>query len=85
LFDRDNDGSVNFEEFIALWKYVADWTSIFRTYDRDGSGNIDRNELINSLASFGTQKLLNYSQSKHYYLSKILFQGTDSACNFSTF
>lgn len=53
MFDRDNSGSINFQEFSSLWKYVTDWQNTFRSYDRDNSGSIDRNELKNALTSFG--------------------------------
>ncbi|KAK7115325.1 programmed cell death protein 6-like isoform X2 [Littorina saxatilis] len=53
MFDRDNNGTINFQEFQALWKYVTDWQNCFRGYDRDNSGSIDRNELKNALTSFG--------------------------------
>ena len=45
MFDRDNNGTINFHEFAALWKYITDWQGTFRTYDRDNSGHIDKNEL----------------------------------------
>jgi hypothetical protein len=45
MFDRDNNGSINFQEFGSLWKYITDWQKTFRTYDRDNSGSIDKNEL----------------------------------------
>ncbi|KAJ8302962.1 hypothetical protein KUTeg_019358, partial [Tegillarca granosa] len=35
MFDRDNSGTINFQEFQALWKYVTDWQNCFRGYDRD--------------------------------------------------
>jgi len=53
MFDQNHDGGMNFEEFAALWKYVTDWTNIFRTYDRDNTGNMDRHELSTALSSFG--------------------------------
>lgn len=53
MFDRDNSGTINFQEFQALWKYVTDWQNCFRSYDRDGSGSIDKNELKMALTSFG--------------------------------
>ncbi|WAR13136.1 LOW QUALITY PROTEIN: PDCD6-like protein [Mya arenaria] len=52
MFDRDNSGSINFQEFSALWKYVTDWQNCFRSYDRDNSGSIDRNELKTALTSY---------------------------------
>ncbi|XP_041101137.1 programmed cell death protein 6-like isoform X1 [Polyodon spathula] len=55
MFDRDNKGGVNFNEFSGVWKYITDWQNIFRTYDRDNSGLIDRNELKQALTGFGEQ------------------------------
>jgi len=45
MFDRDRSGTINFQEFGALWKYVQDWQTTFKSYDRDNSGSIDKNEL----------------------------------------
>lgn len=53
MFDKQNRGSVSFEDFGALWKYVTDWQSCFRSFDRDNSGNIDKNELRTALTTFG--------------------------------
>ncbi|XP_044254426.1 programmed cell death protein 6 isoform X2 [Tribolium madens] len=53
MFDRGNRGQVSFEDFGALWKYVTDWQNCFRSFDRDNSGNIDRNELKTALTTFG--------------------------------
>lgn len=53
MFDRRNMGQVSFDDFGALWKYVTDWQNCFRSFDRDNSGNIDRNELKTALVTFG--------------------------------
>ncbi|CAH1958002.1 unnamed protein product [Acanthoscelides obtectus] len=53
MFDRSNKGQVSFEDFGALWKYVTDWQNCFRSFDRDNSGNINREELKTALTSFG--------------------------------
>lgn len=45
MFDRDNSGTIEFNEFYALWQYVTDWQRTFRSYDKDNSGTIDRDEL----------------------------------------
>lgn len=55
MFDRENKGGVNFNEFAGVWKYITDWQNIFRTYDRDNSGFIDKNELRQALTGFGEQ------------------------------
>ena len=49
MFDRDRTGTINFNEFGALWKYVQDWQTTFKSYDRDNSGSIDKNELKTGL------------------------------------
>ncbi|XP_065913500.1 programmed cell death protein 6-like [Dysidea avara] len=53
MFDRDRNGTISFQEFGALWKYVQDWQTTFKSYDRDNSGAIDKNELKAALTSFG--------------------------------
>ncbi|XP_032298468.1 programmed cell death protein 6 isoform X3 [Coturnix japonica] len=49
MFDRENKGGVNFNEFTGVWKYITDWQNVFRTYDRDNSGMIDKSELKQAL------------------------------------
>ncbi|KAL9975665.1 hypothetical protein ACROYT_G012849 [Oculina patagonica] len=53
MFDRDNSGAIEFNEFYALWQYVTDWQKTFRSYDQDNSGTIDRQELKTALTNFG--------------------------------
>lgn len=53
MFDKQNRGTVSFEDFGALWKYVTDWQNCFRSFDRDNSGNIDKYELRTALQTFG--------------------------------
>ena len=57
MFDRDGSNTINFDEFCSLWKYIEDWQRCFRSYDRDNSGSIDRNELRMALTSFGKVNL----------------------------
>lgn len=53
MFDKENRGTVSFQDFGALWKYVTDWQNCFRSFDADNSGNIDQNELKTALTAFG--------------------------------
>ncbi|XP_050543987.1 programmed cell death protein 6-like [Daktulosphaira vitifoliae] len=53
MFDKSGKGTINFDDFGALWKYVTDWQNCFRSFDRDNSGNIDKNELRLALQNFG--------------------------------
>ncbi|KAL0276938.1 UNVERIFIED_CONTAM: hypothetical protein PYX00_004396 [Menopon gallinae] len=53
MFDKHNNGTIGFEEFGALWKYVTDWQNCFRSFDRDNSGTIEKGEFQTALQSFG--------------------------------
>lgn len=34
MFDKDGNGTINFHEFGALWKYIIDWQNTFRFVSR---------------------------------------------------
>ncbi|KAI8080063.1 uncharacterized protein BX664DRAFT_342232 [Halteromyces radiatus] len=53
MFDTDNSGTINFNEFSGLWNYIEEWKKCFQTFDRDGSGSVDRNEMSQALRAFG--------------------------------
>ncbi|XP_052791156.1 programmed cell death protein 6-like isoform X1 [Mya arenaria] len=53
MFDKDRSGTIDVQEFAALWKYVQDWKSCFDRFDTDRSGNIDAGELSNAFRTFG--------------------------------
>ncbi|ORX72885.1 EF-hand [Linderina pennispora] len=53
MFDRDHSGTISFDEFVGLWRYIEEWKQCFRTFDRDNSGTIDRGELLQALNAFG--------------------------------
>ncbi|ODN77426.1 hypothetical protein L202_04605 [Cryptococcus amylolentus CBS 6039] len=53
IFDTDRSGSINFQEFEGLYRYIQDWHGIFRRFDTDASGLIDRAELHSALLGFG--------------------------------
>ena len=45
MFDFNNNGTIDFNEFCSLWQYVTDWTRTFKGYDLDGNGTINHQEL----------------------------------------
>lgn len=53
IFDTDRSGTIGFNEFAGLWKYISDWQGVFKHFDRDRSGSIDGYELAEALRSFG--------------------------------
>ncbi|CAG8607568.1 3521_t:CDS:1 [Ambispora gerdemannii] len=53
MFDSDRSGSIHFQEFASLWRYIEDWKKIFVTFDRDNSGTVDSSELKTALHAFG--------------------------------
>ena len=71
MFDKHNRGSINFEDFGALWKYVTDWQNCFRSFDRDNSGNIDKNELQSALQTFGYRLSNNFVEMLIHKFDKL--------------
>lgn len=45
MFDTQNTGTVDSTQFGKLFEYINQWLTIFKTYDRNGSGQIDDQEL----------------------------------------
>ncbi|KAI8808156.1 hypothetical protein BJ742DRAFT_709943 [Cladochytrium replicatum] len=52
-FDRDRNGSLTYEEFEALWRYLKEWQKVFDKFDVDRSGTISQDELRHALQAFG--------------------------------
>ncbi|KAK1223170.1 hypothetical protein PQX77_013951 [Marasmius sp. AFHP31] len=68
MFDTDRSGTIGFNEFSGVWKYVKDWQNVFRHFDKDQSGSIDGSELSSALQQFGynlSPQLLDLVQRKY--------------------
>lgn len=63
MFDTNKDGTIDIQEFAALWKYVQDWKGCFERFDTDRSGNIDAQELSNAFKTFGYNLSPQFSDS----------------------
>ncbi|GLV37599.1 uncharacterized protein CBL_13871 [Carabus blaptoides fortunei] len=53
MFDKDKSGTIDINEFQQLYTYINQWLSVFRTYDRDNSGQIEEGELTQALQQMG--------------------------------
>ncbi|PWY92764.1 EF-hand, partial [Aspergillus heteromorphus CBS 117.55] len=53
MFDRNNSGTISFDEFVSLWRYLAAWRELFDRFDVDRSGRISLPEFENALVAFG--------------------------------
>jgi len=68
IFDTDRSGTIGFNEFAGLWRYIKDWQGVFRHFDADRSGSIDGLELSNALRQFGynlSPQLLSLVEKKY--------------------
>lgn len=46
MFDKDKTGTINVQEFEQLYAYINQWLTVFKNYDKDQSGSIEENELV---------------------------------------
>lgn len=52
-FDNSRTGSLDFEQFLALWDYLARWRTVFERFDVDKSLSISFNEYTSALKALG--------------------------------
>jgi len=87
MFDTDRSGTIGFNEFSGLWKYIKDWQGVFKHFDRDNSGSIDGGELTQALHQFGynlSPQLLNLVQRK-YASAPVIGHGPAPGISFDRF
>jgi Ca2+-binding EF-hand superfamily protein len=62
MFDKDNDGTINLQEFSQLWSYINQWKGVFERYDKDRSGNISADELLTAYNEMGFRVSMTFCQ-----------------------
>jgi len=65
-FDRDMTGTIELQEFQALFGYITQWRAIFDQFDRDRSGAVDANELNAMLTQMGYRLSPQFCQTLVY-------------------
>ena len=58
MFDRDYSGTIDVNEFSALWTYIQQWKGVFDRFDANRSGSIDQNEYHQGLFDLFTLSFL---------------------------
>jgi len=53
MFDRDNTGQIDLNEFNQLWNYLGQWRQMFDRFDADRSGHINGSEFWSALQQMG--------------------------------
>jgi Ca2+-binding EF-hand superfamily protein len=53
MFNVSRTGQLNVHEFGALFNYINQWKSMFESIDRDRSGFIEQNELMQAFQQMG--------------------------------
>ncbi|OWF45190.1 peflin-like [Mizuhopecten yessoensis] len=53
MFDRDFSGTINLQEFAALWNYIQQWKGVFEQTDQNRTGSIEAHELTGAFQRMG--------------------------------
>ncbi|EDV22565.1 uncharacterized protein TRIADDRAFT_28496 [Trichoplax adhaerens] len=53
MFDTDHNGTISFDEFRGLWRYVQEWRQVFNKFDTDRTGVINAQELGIAVSQMG--------------------------------
>lgn len=63
MFDKDMSGTIELNEFQALWNYIQQWKGVFEQFDQNRSGQIDFNELCNAYRQMGYNLTPQFAQT----------------------
>lgn len=45
MFDKNKKGTIDVYEFQQLYSYINQWITVYKSFDRDQSGNMEKQEL----------------------------------------
>jgi len=68
IFDVDGSGTIGFDEFAPLWRFMTQWRRMFDSFDIDRDGRIDAAELGQALDHYNLhvgQPILNMLVNKY--------------------
>ncbi len=46
MFDKNSSGTIDVNEFQQLFNYINQWKGVFQSFDKDRSGKIEQQELV---------------------------------------
>ena len=46
MFDKNASGTIDLNEFQQLFNYINQWKGVFQSFDKDRSGKIEQQELM---------------------------------------
>lgn len=75
MFDPQNTGQLDIHQFSKLFEYINQWLNIFKTYDRNGSGQIDDQELNQGNGFLDIETNSSYKRIFFCYFSSIFSDG----------
>jgi len=78
IFDTDNSGEIDFNEYAALHKFLLSMQVAFKKADTDGNGRLDSTEIHNALRESGFNISFNACNCLHRKYNKT-GQGLDMA------
>jgi len=53
MFDTNQTGTIDMNEFGRLFAYIQQWKAMFENFDRDRTGTIDQGEFSQALQQMG--------------------------------
>lgn len=85
LFDRNHDGTINFDEFSELYRYVTEWSTAFRSHDPSNGGTIQPSDFPTALKECNftlPDRFMSLLHRRYVRGPKVFFDEFVQACMF---